>query len=62
MAAEDVLVVTRGNIDALYERKEALTVLDLKKRPWKAQNLGGALFTWNGDWCLEDPEACRAFQ
>ena len=62
MVAEDTLAATRGNIDGLYHSKESATVGDLKKRPWKALNLGGALMTWNGDWCLEDPEACRAFQ
>eukprot|EP00969_Alexandrium_andersonii_P000328 14958-Alexandrium_andersonii.AAC.1 len=40
---------TRGDIEKLYGRHEASAVLDLEKRPWKAQRVGGALFTWNGD-------------
>eukprot|EP00969_Alexandrium_andersonii_P079902 3522285-Alexandrium_andersonii.AAC.1 len=62
MAAAGLLSVTRGNIDKLHEREEANTVLDLQKRPWKAQKVGGGLFTWNGDWCLRDKEACQAYQ
>ena len=62
MAAHTILSTTNGDIPKLYEIQEARTVMDLEKKPWKAPKLGGALYTWNGDWCLEDPEACLAAQ
>eukprot|EP00969_Alexandrium_andersonii_P065926 2907363-Alexandrium_andersonii.AAC.1 len=57
MVATNKLKETRGDMTKLYESMEAVKVLDFEKRPWKAKSLvGGALFTWNGDWCLQDSE------